>query len=93
MTGKHSDETQPLNEQSPSVDELRAELSETVAALAAKADVPTRVHDSASASVEKAKTTAEANPGIVAALAAAAIGAVIAYVVVRRRKSKRGVLR
>ena len=93
MTGKHSNEAHTSNEQAPSVDELRAELSETVAALAAKADVPTRVHDSASASVEKAKTTAESNPGIVAALAAAAIGAVIAYVVVRRRKSRRGALR
>lgn len=93
MTGKHSNEPQIANEQTPDVDELRAELSETVAALAAKADVSTRVHDSASASIEKAKTTAESNPGIVAALAAAAIGAVITYVVVRRRKSRRGVIR
>lgn len=98
MTGKHTfDESDDSNaksaatEELPSPEEQRAEVAETVAALAAKADVSTRVQNEASFQADRAKAITQENPQMVAA----AVGGVIAALFVtallrrRRRRSKR----
>lgn len=66
--------------------QTRADLGETVQALAAKADVKARVRRSASQSVERAR----ANPvplAMVAAGAAAALTAIVLLMVTRGRRA------
>ncbi|MDJ0361859.1 DUF3618 domain-containing protein [Rhodococcus sp. H29-C3] len=97
MTGKHiepnaSTEHTPVSEFEPSVETQRAELADTVAALAAKADVPTRVQNSANAQIQKAKAIAQENPQILAASAGSLLGAIIVLIVLRRRRSHRRIL-
>lgn len=98
MTEKHTDPTPPTahapgSEPEPGVETQRAELADTVAALAAKADVPTRVQNSANAQIQKAKTIAQENPQILAASAGSLAVAVVALIILRRRRSHRRILR
>ncbi|AZI65989.1 DUF3618 domain-containing protein [Rhodococcus erythropolis] len=70
-----------------SVEEQRADLADTVAALAAKADVPARVQDSANAQLHEAKAFAKENPQI---LTAVSLGiALVALIIFRRKRSHR----
>lgn len=112
MTGKHTDASAnippaaTLPDPEPSVETQRAELADTVAALAGKADVPTRIQNSAHAQIQKAKTFAtdnpqiqkaktfaEGNPQILAASAGSLGAALVLLIILRRRRSHRGVLR
>lgn len=71
------------------IEEQRAELAETVAALAEKADVPSRVRDSAAAQADRAKTVAENNPQTLLLSGAAVFGVALTVFTVRRRRAKR----
>ncbi|MCE4267710.1 DUF3618 domain-containing protein [Rhodococcus globerulus] len=94
MTGSHdnpSENIPPGVTASPdperSVEAQRADLADTVAALAAKADVPTRVQDSANVRLQKAKALAEENPQI---LTAVSLGIVLVALIILRRKRSHG---
>lgn len=73
----------------PPVEEQRAELAETVDALAQKFDVPTRVKTAAADTAQTAQIKAKDNQQVLAT--SGAIGAVllVLLVVVRRRRSKK----
>lgn len=73
----------------PDIEQQRADVAETVAALADKADVPARLRNEASLQAERAKTAAQENPQILAAAAGAVLTAVIVTVVLRRRRARR----
>ncbi|WP_338888528.1 DUF3618 domain-containing protein [Rhodococcus sovatensis] len=89
MTGKHADASAHSNHPEPSVEEQRAELAETVAALADKADVPTRVRNEAVAQASKASEAVKDNPNIVAGIVGAVLTGVLVTVVLRRRRARR----
>jgi hypothetical protein len=73
----------------PPVEEQRAELAQTVDALAQKFDVPTRVKTAAADTAHTAQIKAKDNQQVLAT--SGAIGAVllVLLVVVRRRRSKK----
>lgn len=73
----------------PDIEQQRADVAETVAALADKADVPARVRNEASLQAEKAKAAAQENPQILAAAVGAVLTAVVVTVVLRRRRARR----
>lgn len=94
MTGSHdnpSENIPPGVTESPdserSVEAQRADLAHTVAALAAKADVPARVQGSANARLQQVKALAGENPQI---LTAVALGVVLVASVILRRKRSHG---
>ncbi|SNT42447.1 DUF3618 domain-containing protein [Rhodococcoides kyotonense] len=92
MSGKHaetpeSDDTTSVG--APSVEQQRAEVAETVAALAAKADVPARVANEASFQAGRAKEVAQKNPQVIAAAVGAVLAGAIVTIVIRRRRSRR----
>lgn len=92
MTGSHENPSENIPPVAPapadaerSVEAQRAELADTVAALAAKADVPARVQDSANVRLQQAKALAGENPQI---LTAVSLGIVlVALIIFRRRRS------
>lgn len=67
------------------VDQTRAELADTVEALAAKADVKGRLQDAAPSSPQEAVGVAERNPAVVGGVA----GALVLLVLLRRRRRRR----
>ncbi|MBY6410381.1 hypothetical protein HQ346_02290 [Rhodococcus sp. BP-252] len=87
MSGKHAETPEP--DDLPSVEEQRADVAETVAALAAKADVPARVANEASFQAERAKTAAQKNPQVIAAAIGAVVAGTIVTIIIRRRRSRR----
>ncbi|WP_139279787.1 DUF3618 domain-containing protein [Rhodococcoides yunnanense] len=101
MSGKHAETpgqtpdpvelptVEPPTIEPPPVEQQRADLAETVAALAAKADVPARVANEASFQAGRAKTVAQRNPQVLAAAAGAVLAGLIVTVVLRRRRSRR----
>ncbi|MGA9872195.1 MAG: hypothetical protein WBQ44_13775 [Rhodococcus sp. (in: high G+C Gram-positive bacteria)] len=102
MTGKHAEtsgasvpddahgiEETPGIEDAPSIEEQRAEVAETVAALAAKADVPARVQNEAAFQADRAKAVAQENPQILAAAVGGVLAALLVTVILRRRRSRR----
>ncbi len=97
MTGKHASNTPPPDDgpagDFPDISEQRAEIAETVAALADKADVPARVRNEATFQVDKAKSLTEDNPTIVAATAIGALAALVGLVLWRRRRNKQRILK
>lgn len=97
MTGKHASNTPPPEDGSarefPDISEQRAEIAETVAALAEKADVPARVRNEATFQVDKAKTLTEDNPAVVAATAIGALAALVALMLWLRRRNKQRTLK
>ncbi|MDV6271669.1 DUF3618 domain-containing protein [Rhodococcus globerulus] len=70
-----------------SVEEQRADLADTVAALAAKVDVPARVQDRANAQLHDAKDFARENPQILTAIS---LGIVLVALIIFRRKRSHG---
>ncbi|KZF09402.1 hypothetical protein A2J03_02460 [Rhodococcus sp. EPR-157] len=89
MTDKHADASAESNQTEPSVDAQRAELAETVSALAAKADVPTRVRNEATVQASKASDAVKNNPNIVAGIVGAVLTSVLVTVLLRRRRARR----
>lgn len=73
----------------PSAEEQRAELADTVSALAAKADVSGRLSEEASAQAARASNAVQDNPQIVAAAVGSVIAAIVVTIVLRRRRSRR----
>ncbi|MFE0748453.1 DUF3618 domain-containing protein [Gordonia sp. NPDC058843] len=71
----------------PPVEQQRQELAETVDALAAKLDVPARVNDAASKTAHTAQVKAQENSTVLIGAAVAAVLAVGAFVIIRRRRS------
>lgn len=91
MTGNHTDPDEnvppvaPSDDPAHSVDEQRAALAETLAALAAKANITTRAHNGVNSQLQQAKTLVGEKPQI---LVAASLGvALVAVIVLRRRRS------
>ncbi|WP_439031977.1 DUF3618 domain-containing protein [Gordonia terrae] len=83
-------ETQPEKtpaDDPPPIEQQRQELAETVDALAAKLDVPARVSEAASETAHTAKVKAQENRTVVIGAAVAAVLAVGAIVIVRRRRA------
>jgi hypothetical protein len=74
----------------PPVEEQRAELAETVDALAQKFDVPTRVKTAAADTAHTAQVKAKDNPQLLAASGAAAVLMLGLVLVIRRRSKKKG---
>ncbi|MCK8615345.1 DUF3618 domain-containing protein [Gordonia sp. C13] len=71
----------------PPIEQQREELAETVDALAAKLDVPARVNTAASETAQTAKVKAEENRTTLIGVAVAAVLAIGAVIVVKRRRS------
>lgn len=88
MTGKHTSDDPPGFQSVPSVEDQRAEVAETVAALAAKADVSSRVQNEASHQAERAKAVTQENPQVVAAVTGL-VAALVVAIIVRRRRRRR----
>lgn len=76
-------------EPAPDIEQQRADIAETVAALADKADVPTRLRNEAALQAGKAQTAVQDNSQIFAAAVGAALAAVVVTVVLRRRRARR----
>lgn len=74
--------------QTTPVEEQRAELAETVDALTQKLDVPTRVKSAATDSAHTAQVKAKDNQQVLVASGAVGLSAIIAIVLLRRRRSK-----
>jgi hypothetical protein len=72
----------------PDIEQQRADVAETVAALADKADVPARVRNEASLQAGKATAAVQDNPQILAAALGAVATAVVVTVVLRRRRAR-----
>lgn len=89
MTGKSEDITDPT----ASVEDQRADLAETVSALAAKADVPARVSNEAAHQTARASTAIQNNPTAVAGVVGTVVAALIVTIVLRRRRANRKFLR
>ena len=70
----------------PPVEQQRQELAETVDALAAKLDVPARVNDAATRTAHTAQVKAQENSTVLIGAAVAAVLAVGAFIIVRRRR-------
>ena len=92
MTGKHTYNESADEQSVPDVETQRAEVAETVAALAAKADVPTRVQNEASYQAERAKAVTQDNPQMVAAAVGGVIAALFVTVLLRRRRRSRRIV-
>ncbi|WP_238421157.1 DUF3618 domain-containing protein [Gordonia sp. 'Campus'] len=84
MSETHPEKT-PADEPPP-IEQQRQELAETVDALAAKLDVPARVSEAASETAQTAKVKAQENRTVVIGAAVAAVLAVGAIIIVRRRR-------
>ncbi len=84
-TGSADDQTPP-----PPVEQQRAELAETVEALTQKLDVPARVKSAAADTAHTAQVKAKENPQPLAAFGAAGVVAIIAIIVLRRRRHSKG---
>jgi ElaB/YqjD/DUF883 family membrane-anchored ribosome-binding protein len=69
------------------VEELRAEVADTVQELSARLDVPSRVKQQASANLQATREVARENPGI---LAAAAASVALVVIVLWRRSRRSG---
>lgn len=83
--------TGPANEETPPpVEQQRAELAETVEALTQKLDVPTRVKSAATETAHTAQVKAKDNQQTLVVAGAAGIGAIIAIVLLRRRRRSKG---
>ncbi|ORM25159.1 DUF3618 domain-containing protein [Williamsia sp. 1135] len=84
--------TDPADDQTPPppVEQQRAELAETVEALAQKLDVPTRVKSAAADTAHTAQVKAIENQQPLAAFGAAGVVAIIAIVLLRRRRRSKG---
>ncbi|MBD0863943.1 DUF3618 domain-containing protein [Gordonia sp. zg691] len=81
-------ETHPeRDENPPPIEQQREELAETVDALTAKLDVPSRLSDAAADTAATAKVKAQENRTVLIGVAAAALVAIGAVVVLRRRRS------
>ncbi len=89
MTDTPTGHTADSNEPPPSVEDQRAELAETVSALAAKADVPTRVSNEAAYQASRASTAVQDHRGAAAGIVGAIVAAVVVTVVLRRRRSRK----
>jgi LPXTG-motif cell wall-anchored protein len=74
----------------PPVEEQRAELAETVDALAQKFDVPTRVKSAAADTAHTAQIKAKDNQQVLVASGAAGVLLLGLFVIIRRRRSKKG---
>jgi ElaB/YqjD/DUF883 family membrane-anchored ribosome-binding protein len=70
------------------VEELRADVADTVQELSARLDVPSRVKQQASANLQATREVARENPGILAA-AAASVALVVIALWRRSRRSGR----
>lgn len=70
------------------VEELRADVADTVQELSARLDVPTRVKQQASANLQAGREVARENPGVLAA-AGASLALVVILVWRRSRRSGR----
>ncbi|MEK8073237.1 hypothetical protein CH260_04750 [Rhodococcus sp. 05-2256-B2] len=88
-TGEEAHVTDPPVAPVPDIEQQRAELAETVAALADKVDVPARVRSEATVQAEKAKTLAQDNPQVAAAAVGTLVAAVVLVVFSRRRRARR----
>ena len=90
MTADNADEsaTTPAYESPtpPPVEEQRAALAETVDALAHKADVPARVKSAAADTAHTTKVKAQETQQVLIGAGVAALSALIAVVVIRRRR-------
>ncbi|MBY4575255.1 deoxyuridine 5'-triphosphate nucleotidohydrolase [Gordonia paraffinivorans] len=83
------DDNRPDRDESaapPPIEQQREELAETVDALAAKLDVPARVSAAASETAHTARTKATENRNALAGAAVAAVVALGAFLIVRRRR-------
>lgn len=88
MTNEHTSD-KPADENTvPDIEEQRADVAETVAALAAKADVSTRLQNEASYQAEKAKAATQENPQMVAAAIGGLVAAVLVTALLRRRRRR-----
>jgi hypothetical protein len=70
------------------VEELRADVADTVQELSARLDVPSRVKQQASANLQATREVARENPGVLAA-AAASVALVVILLWRRSRRSGR----
>ena len=77
------------SDQPPSIEEQRSDLAETVSALAAKADVPTRVSDEASRQAARASDAVRRSPGATAGAAGAVVAALLVAILLRRRRTRK----
>ncbi|MFI8566263.1 DUF3618 domain-containing protein [Rhodococcus sp. NPDC078407] len=77
------------SDQPPSIEEQRSELAETVSALAAKADVPTRVSNEASRQAARASDAVRERPGATAGVAGAVVAVLLVTLLLRRRRTRK----
>ncbi|MBY3987640.1 DUF3618 domain-containing protein [Rhodococcus fascians] len=77
------------SDQPPSIEEQRSELAETVSALAAKADIPTRVGNEASRQATRASDAVRSKPGTAAGAVGVVVAAVLVAFVLRRRRTRK----
>ncbi|KOS56011.1 DUF3618 domain-containing protein [Rhodococcus rhodochrous] len=77
----------------PSVEQQRAELAETVEALAHKVDVPARAKSAAQEKVHEVQVKAQERPQIVAAVVGGIVAALVVGRVARRRGKRKTVRR
>ena len=84
MSETHPD--QNPTDDPPPIEQQREELAETVDALAAKLDVPARVNEAASKTAHTAQVKAQENRTVLIGAAVAAVVALGAFIVIRRRR-------
>ncbi|MFC9978916.1 DUF3618 domain-containing protein [Gordonia sp. NPDC127522] len=84
MSETHPD--QNPTDDPPPIEQQREELAETVDALAAKLDVPARVNEAASKTAHTAEVKAQENQTVLIGAAVAAVVALGAFIVIRRRR-------
>ncbi|MBY4126951.1 DUF3618 domain-containing protein [Rhodococcus fascians] len=77
------------SDQPPSIEDQRSDLAETVSALAAKADVPTRVGNEASRQATRASEAVRSRPGIAAGAVGVVVTAVLVTILLRRRRTRK----
>ncbi|AKE88909.1 MULTISPECIES: DUF3618 domain-containing protein [Rhodococcus] len=90
MTGPDPARNTEAADAVPSVEQQRAELAETVEALAHKVDVPARAKSAAQEKVHEVQVKAQERPQIVAAVVGGIVAALVVGRVARRRGKRNG---
>lgn len=74
---------------SASAEQQRAEIADTVSALAANADIPARVSNEAAFQTTRATNAVQQHPSAAAGVVGAVIAGIIVTVLLRRRRSRK----